>query len=147
MASNGKTGLLNNQLLYLLARAAAQASAPMHEKIRNHGLSVPEWRTLMTLADAPRTVGHLARMLHMKQPTLTRLLARLEEADLISREHDPADGRRVLVALSGRGQDLAGRLVPMALDYDAELLKTYSADEAETLKRSLRVLIERTADA
>lgn len=145
MNTSAADSFLDNLLLYLLARAASQASGPMHEKVRKHGLSVPEWRTIMTIADTPRTVGDLAVLLRMKQPTLTRLLDRMELAGLIRRKSDPNDGRRVLAALTARGETLARDLIPMALAYDADLLKQYSPAEAETLKGALRVLIDRTA--
>ena len=145
MQTPAPDAFLNNLMLYLLARATSQASAPMHEQVRKHGLSVPEWRTLMTIADTPRTIGDLAALLLMKQPTLTRILDRMEQAGLIRRKSDPKDGRRVLAALTARGEALAQDLIPMALAYDADLLKSYSSEEAETLKEALRVLIDRTA--
>lgn len=145
MTTSTADTFLDNLLLYLLARATSQASAPMHERVRKHGLSIPEWRTVMTIADTPRTIGDLAGLLRMKQPTLTRLLDRMEQAGLIQRKSDPKDGRRVLAALTARGETLARDLIPMALAYDADLLKQYSPEEAETLKGALRVLIDRTA--
>lgn len=138
-------GLLDGQLIYLLARAAAQASAPMHQKIRQHGLSVPEWRTLMTIADAPRTISALADLLFMKQPTMTRLIARLELAGFVSRAPSGNDGRKVLVTLTVKGKQLTDEMIPIAMAHDADLLVDYSAEEAATLKQALRVLIKRTS--
>ena len=48
--------------------------------------------------------GTLAGILHMHPSTLTGILERLVRRGLLTRERDPADGRRVLLALTAKGR-------------------------------------------
>jgi DNA-binding MarR family transcriptional regulator len=52
----------------------------------------------------PLTPGELATAERVQPQSLTRTLAALEEAGLASRQPDPADGRRSLLAVSQNGQ-------------------------------------------
>ena len=52
----------------------------------------------------PLTPGELATAERMQPQSLTRTLAALEEAGLASRQPDPADGRRSLLAITDHGQ-------------------------------------------
>src|SRR5438874_12211588 len=46
------------------------------------------------------TVGELAQTERVKPPTMTRIVAALEERGLVRREHTSADGRMVHVAVT-----------------------------------------------
>src|ERR1700750_2881240 len=67
--------------------------------------------TLGTLErSGPRRLTALAVQGGVTQPAMTQLIARLEDAGLVRREADPADGRVVQVRLTDQGRDtLAGR--------------------------------------
>jgi len=52
----------------------------------------------------PMTPGELATAERVQPQSLTRTLAALETAGLVSREPDPADGRRSLLAITDYGQ-------------------------------------------
>jgi len=52
----------------------------------------------------PLTPGELATAERMQPQSLTRTLAALEDAGLASRQPDPADGRRSLLAITDHGQ-------------------------------------------
>jgi DNA-binding MarR family transcriptional regulator len=138
-------GFVEDYLLYLLARASAQASAQFHEVVRGSGLSVPQWRVLGALWSGPHTVGALAAMTLIKQPTLTKLLDRMEAARLVARSADRGDRRRVSVAITVKGRALAERLIARAHRHEAQVLAGYSTAEAAALKRVLKTLIARTA--
>jgi DNA-binding MarR family transcriptional regulator len=75
------------------------------------GLSLTAAATLATLErSGPCRLTWLAAREGVTQPAMTQLVARLEDAGLVSRGPDPADGRVVLVCITGFGrQTLAGR--------------------------------------
>lgn len=56
-------------------------------------------------------IGDLARTEQVRPPTMTGIVASLEEAELVIREMDPADRRqvRVRITLKGRAQLAAAR--------------------------------------
>jgi DNA-binding MarR family transcriptional regulator len=52
------------------------------------------------------SAGHLARLLHVHPSTLTGVLKRLEDRQLVTRTSDPKDARRALFTLTNRGRSL-----------------------------------------
>jgi DNA-binding MarR family transcriptional regulator len=63
--------------------------------------------TLATLfAEGPLRPGDLAVREGVRPPTMTRIVAALEEGGYVVRTADPADGRAYLVALTRAGEDL-----------------------------------------
>ncbi|MEV6109393.1 MarR family transcriptional regulator [Streptomyces sp. NPDC051940] len=60
-------------------------------------------------AGTPLTVGEAAAVLGVDQPRASRLAAQALQAGLLRREADQHDGRRSMLALTGRGEEvLAG---------------------------------------
>jgi MarR family transcriptional regulator, organic hydroperoxide resistance regulator len=79
------------------------------------------------------TTGELARRMHVEVPTVTVMTQRMEAAGLVTRRPDPADGRRVRVALTAAGRNAADA-VPRLLDAAAEhALKDFDSGEREQL--------------
>lgn len=73
-----------------------------------HGLTYPRARALFRLARGQTmTQTELASELDLEQPTLARLLDRMEEHDLIERRPDPRDRRVNLVVLTVYGEEQA----------------------------------------
>ncbi len=52
------------------------------------------------------SAGNLARILHVHPSTLTGVLKRLEDKQLVTRSSDPLDARRALFTLTSRGRAL-----------------------------------------
>ena len=71
-------------------------------------LSMREYDVLYTLSKcpAPQRMGELNRHLLLSQPALSRMVDRLMDRGLVQRQTDPADGRGVLLALTGAGRAL-----------------------------------------
>jgi DNA-binding MarR family transcriptional regulator len=59
---------------------------------------------LGALADGPMRITELATSQALAQPTVTQLVARLEEQGRVGREKHPDDGRVVLVSLTAAGR-------------------------------------------
>lgn len=71
------------------------------------GMAVTDIR-IVDLLDliGPSTAGQLAELTGLTTGAITRILDRLEEVDLILRERDANDGRKVIVRLSGGKDDI-----------------------------------------
>jgi len=66
------------------------------------------------------TVSSLAELLHISRPGVTRIMDRLVQFDLVSREEDREDRRRVLVRRTTRGTAFFRELVGIARVVAAE---------------------------
>src|SRR5690349_25101369 len=54
----------------------------------------------------PLTPSELADLERIKRPTATRLIAKLEEGELVARTSDPSDRRSSLIATTPQGREL-----------------------------------------
>jgi DNA-binding MarR family transcriptional regulator len=88
----------------------------------------------------PLTPSELAAYERIQRPTATRVLARLEEAGLVTRAADPADGRSSLVSVSGDGRALLERLRTRKDAFLARRLDRLDADDRATLERAADIL-------
>jgi len=109
------------------------------------GLTAPRLSVLSVLVFAgPRTLGQLAKAEQVKPPTMTRLVATLEEDGFVKRTPDRTDGRVTIISATKRGEalmwlgrarrveSLAARLDGLTreelceLDHAAKLIETIS---------------------
>jgi DNA-binding MarR family transcriptional regulator len=101
---------LDRQLCFALYAASGLVTRAYRPLLEPLGLTYPQYLAMLVLWEAsPRTVGELGAALDLDSGTLTPLLKRLETAGLVSRTRDPADERRVQVALTAAGAALSER--------------------------------------
>lgn len=131
--------LLDDQLcfaLYAAQRALTAAYRPLLDAL---GLTYPQYLVMLVLWERGElTVKELAGALRLDYGTVSPLLKRLESAGLVRRERSARDERSVLVAVTGRGEELRERAecVPSALLAGTRL----TGAEAERLREDLRRL-------
>ncbi|MFJ3672246.1 MarR family winged helix-turn-helix transcriptional regulator [Streptomyces sp. NPDC090106] len=110
--------LLDDQLcfaLYAAQRAVTAAYRPVLEEL---GLTYPQYLVLLVLWErGETTVKELGAALRLDYGTVSPLLKRLESAGVVRRERAAHDERSVLIACTGRGEELRERAarVPSAL--------------------------------
>jgi DNA-binding MarR family transcriptional regulator len=88
----------------------------------------------------PLTPSELAVRERIQRPTVTRIVALLEERGLVQRTRDPQDGRSSLVALTPAGRDLLARGRTRKDAYLARRLRELDAQERATLQRAAAIL-------
>ena len=134
---------VDDYLAALLAQASQLISGEFHQVVRANGYSVSEWRVLATLAGSPPlSIGRLASISTIKQPTVTRLLDRMEAKGLVQRLEKDGDRRITLVAITPAGTRLVSRLIVLARAHEQRVLEPFGLQRAEELKSTLRHIIE-----
>jgi DNA-binding MarR family transcriptional regulator len=88
----------------------------------------------------PLSPSEVAERERIKRPTVTRILGRLEEAGLVARVRDPADGRGAIVSISPDGRTLLRRLRQRKTAYLAKRLRELPAEDREAMARAAEVL-------
>ena len=138
----GRT-FVRDYLSYLLGQANHAVYKDFEARVRAAGLSSTEWRVLATLSDGDGlTIGELAGDVLAQQPTLTKLVDRMERAGLVERRGDESDGRRTRVFETAGGRTLVAPLLAQAKAHERAALAAFAPHEAEALKRALRALCE-----
>ncbi len=136
------TSFVDDDLGHLLARASHAVSRQFYPRVRDAGLTVAEWRVLATLAETGGTpVTALAAIALLKQPTLTKLVDRLERERLVRRRGNAADRRQTVVQVTARGAARVAPLLAHATAHQRRILGDHAAAEIVSLKRTLRALI------
>ncbi|MBV2182206.1 MAG: MarR family transcriptional regulator [Castellaniella sp.] len=133
---------VDSYLPALLALASQLISGEFHEVARQHGLSISEWRVMASLADGNLiSIGDLAQLTVTKQPTITRLLDRMESKGQVERVPHPSDRRITLVHITPDGSQTIKRLIELAQEHENQVLEPFGLTRAEELKKTLRQII------
>lgn len=114
---------LSRFLPYRLAVAADQVSEGLAQKYRlQFGISVAEWRVLAHLLHAGDvSVRDIERRTNMEKSKVSRAATRLEGNGYVVKRIDPSDKRLLQLSLTEAGHALMAQLVPLALEYQAEV--------------------------
>ena len=105
------------------------------------GLSPSQTAALATIErHGPLTPSELAERERVQRPTVTRVLARLEEAGLVERAGDPQDRRSSLVSVSAEGRELLAAVRARKDAFLARRIDALDAADREALERAAAIL-------
>lgn len=126
---------LEKFLPYRLSVLAQLVSESLHDLYAQpFGLSVTQWRVMAALGRfAPLTASEVGQRIVMDKVAVSRAVAGLKERGLVERATDLEDRRRASLRLSAKGRAMHARIVPIALEYEAELYEPLSPEERATL--------------
>lgn len=124
-----------NYLGRLFARALERRLGPL-------GLFPGQMPALLALWEREGiSQAELCRVVQVEQPTMANTLNRMERDDLIRREPDPEDRRRVLIYLTDRARALEEPVTALARDANDAAAEGMSAEESRESMRLLARLI------
>lgn len=107
--------LPRRNLPLLLLQTREDVVARFRPILHAHGVTEQQWRVLRALAEnepQPLEPRQLGAACTISSPSLTGVLARMDELDLVARRRDDTDARRVLVTLTASGRALVRRIAP-----------------------------------
>lgn len=119
---------------FLLNDTARLFRRSFNARTRDSGITALQWR-LITYLKRHEGVrqGPLAELIEVEPITLSRMVDRLVEAELVERRADPADRRAWQLYLTPRAGDLLNGMRPIAHALTAEAIEGLSATEVEQL--------------
>lgn len=98
---------------------------------------------MASLADGqPISIGQLAQDTVTKQPTLTRLLDRMEARGQVERLPHGSDRRITLVRITATGAQTVRSLIALAREHEERVLAPFGLARADQLKKTLRQIID-----
>jgi DNA-binding MarR family transcriptional regulator/N-acetylglutamate synthase-like GNAT family acetyltransferase len=124
-------------------RAWTEVTALLDDSYLESGLTLPEARLVYEVAQAsPQPVVELRTRLKLDPGYTTRLLDRLAERGLVTREVDAGDRRRQLVAITDTGRTVFGQLASRADARVEELIRPLAPDARQALVAALGAVEE-----
>lgn len=115
------------------------------EVTAKHGLSIAEWRVVLSLKQQPdRTARDITRAWGMEKMAVNRAVRRLQAAGHVSGKLDPGDKRRRILRLTSSGQALYRKIEPSATARYREITADLSEREKSALSKTLAKLVART---
>ncbi|MQY42111.1 homoprotocatechuate degradation operon regulator HpaR [Epibacterium sp. SM1969] len=104
-----------------LLRAREHVMGPMRAILNSSGVTEQQWRVLRVVEENaaidPTQISERACLL---MPSLTRILQKLEEKHLITREKHNVDRRRQMISITDEGRALIAENIDAALALAAE---------------------------
>jgi DNA-binding MarR family transcriptional regulator len=129
-----------------LAVARLNRRVRQQATVTGEGLTASSQATLASVEGlGPISLGELAAVEQVQPPSMTRIVARLEECGYVTRVVDPADRRVARVAITDAGRDLLTRSRTRKDAYLAQRVAELSTAEQALLARALP-LLERLQD-
>lgn len=111
------------------------------------GVSISEWRVILTLATQPGvTAAEITNQWAMEKMAVNRAIQRLVDTDIVSRTRDPEDRRSYQLALTSKGDRLYQQIAPASNKRYAELVSAVSPDELDSLVNTLQKMIARAEE-
>ncbi|OWV09363.1 MarR family transcriptional regulator [Micromonospora sp. HM134] len=95
--------------------------------------------TSLRLAGA-LTPRELADVERVQPPTMTKIVAKLEERGLVQRTPHPTDGRQVILAATEGGRAVLDQFERARNEWLASRLAALTEDERDTLRRAADIL-------
>jgi DNA-binding MarR family transcriptional regulator len=132
---------VDSYLPYLLARSSQLVSEQFHRELVQRQIPVLHWRVLVTLYDGPMPVTDLAKIALEKQPTMSKIIDRMEKLDLVQRQPGQLDRRSTLVSITAQGRKLVKPLLGLAKQHEQAVLAPLGGEKAEVLVDVLKKLI------
>ena len=137
------THFVDDYLPALLAQASNLISGEFHRVVKAKGFTVSEWRVLATLSGSePISIGRLAQITVLKQPTVTRVLDRMQARGQVRRIAHAGDRRVTLVGITPVGTRLVAGLIKLAREHEQRVLEPFGLPRAAELKATLKRMIE-----
>jgi DNA-binding MarR family transcriptional regulator len=138
---------LEDFLPYLLNQAAEATSHGFQAIYRDrHGFTRTQWRVMANLGKfGAMTARDICAISHIEKTKVSRAVAALEEAAMLSRTPSETDRRAEVLSLTPKGQSVFAELGQLAIGFDQRLRDTLGAAEATALTAILKRLASRTA--
>lgn len=134
---------LDNQLcfpVYAASRLIIREYQPYLDKL---GITYPQYLVLMVLWElGSLPVNDIAKKLILNTNTITPLLKRMEQQDIVERTRSQEDERKVIISLTAKGKALKeeASLIPQSL-IQRMLEEDVQIEELIQLKKQLEAVI------
>ncbi|GAB2932299.1 MarR family transcriptional regulator [Rhodococcus aerolatus] len=124
-----------------LGLAALRLNRRLRVQRRDARVSLTQASALVTLVlGGPMTPGALAARERVQPPSMTRVIAALEQLGFIDREPHPTDRRQVIVSVSASGAEYVAAETSARDAWMDARMRELSPDDVEVLARAVALI-------
>lgn len=128
---------------WLINVVANKAAKTFDNELKNHGLSIALWPTLMCLWEEEGiTQRDIAQKSKVESSTTTRTLDKLEKLGLVERREDPNSRRSFRVYLTDKGRELKDELLPVPIAVNQMMLSSLDEEEQKAIIKLLKKMVD-----
>ncbi|CED57890.1 MarR family winged helix-turn-helix transcriptional regulator [Aliivibrio wodanis] len=121
---------------------ANKASKSFEAELKQHGLTVALWPTMMCLWEEEGvTQRDISEKSKVENSTTTRTLDKLEKLGLVERQADPNSRRSFRIYLTAKGQALKETLLPIPISVNKQMLSSLELNEQKEIIRLLQKMV------
>ena len=137
--------VVENAIGFWVQRVYQAMRTEMYRLFREHGedITPEQWMILIRLWEQDdRTQADLCELTSRDAPTMSRIVDVMAKNGLLHRKPHAEDGRVRVIHLTRKGRELEKKLVPIAHELVARLVKGIPEDDLVTARATLRTLFE-----
>ncbi len=125
-------------LLYVMKQVELAVRAHLDELLKPSGVTALQYTALTILERrSDLSTAQLARNSFVTAQTMSDMVTALESAGLIERHRDPANRRRLVISLTGKGRRLLDQHRGRVADLEAQMLSGLTERQAGQLRQYL----------
>ncbi|WP_135444807.1 MarR family winged helix-turn-helix transcriptional regulator [Vibrio tasmaniensis] len=131
-----------NSFGWMINVIANKASKDFDTELKEHGLTIALWPTLMCLWEEEGiTQRDIAAKSKVENSTTTRTLDKLEKLELVERRADPNSRRSFRIYLTEKGKALEEQLISIPTRLNKELMNELDAKEQQQMIKLLQKMV------
>ena len=112
-----------------------------HHYVQDSGFTLPQLSVISMLdKHGEQKVSELSLKMGLSDSTVSGILDRLEQKDIINRERTKDDRRVVKISLTGKSKEFCNNFHRKKEEYFTQLLKKLSEQEIEDIIKGLEIL-------
>ena len=129
------------EIIYQIRRLMQTGYLYTKELNKTYHVSVPQLNCILALHEhGPLPLSHIARLITVKSGTITGIIDRLEEKDLVKRVRSSPDRRIITIELTETGKALAENAPPPIQKKIVDGLERLPPERVEQIVESLSLL-------
>ncbi len=137
--------LLEDCIAYLACRDARRLADSVDRRLAPHKMTRVQWNALYYIdlnEGETITQRQLADCMGLREPTMVRLIDRMEKNGLLKREPSKMDRRQNNLVLTKKGKETNSKLMVIMERFKEDTIKGIPESDLRTFKRVLNQMIE-----
>lgn len=135
---------LSSCIGFVTNTAIKAVTEDFNKRLEKYGTTRIQWIAMYFLlkADKPMSQKELAALMNVQDPSLARLIDRMERDGLLQRIENPQDKRVKFLELTETGRSKAEALMPQGEEFSNLLLENVTDEEIENFHRVLDKMLK-----